>query len=95
MAFSALPVTQQQGLLRDVENLKGFSADQKAQFSLLKSLVVFGFFTSETGATVALNYLAVPGGFTGSLPYNEKYQRLGFPELLLIRSLSRSAKELL
>ena len=62
---------------------KGFlaaSTDQKKQimqqavdsdkefFQLLKSLVVTGYFTSEIGATQALDYLPVPGRFVGSYP---------------------------
>lgn len=62
---------------------KGFlaaSADQKKQvmqdtltndkefFQLLKSLTVTGYFTSEIGATQALDYLPVPGRFEGSYP---------------------------
>lgn len=37
-------------------------------FRLLKELVLLGFFTSEPGATRALRYDPVPGGYRGSLP---------------------------
>ncbi len=58
----------------------GLSGDQKKEiigdaatsdkdfFQLLKSLTVTGYFTSEIGATQALDYLPVPGRFEGSYP---------------------------
>ena len=76
-SYATLSIEQQQAVLRQVEGLKGFSEQQKSQFTLLKSLIVFGYFTSEVGATVALNYLAVPGGFTGSLPHDESIKGWG------------------
>lgn len=68
-SFTQLPVSQQQQILVDIEKQAGFTAEQKRQFGFLKSLLVFGYFTSEAGATQALNYQAVPGGFKGSIPY--------------------------
>ena len=44
--------------------------EDKQAFKALKSLLVFGFFTTEVGATQALNYQAVPGGFKGSVSYS-------------------------
>jgi hypothetical protein len=56
------------------------SAEQKKQvmqntlesdaefFQHLKSLTVTGYFTSEIGATQALDYLPVPGRFEGAIP---------------------------
>ncbi len=38
-------------------------------YHLLKSTVLFGYFTSEPGATQALRYLPVPGGQKGVIPY--------------------------
>lgn len=48
-----------------------FNAASKDSFRFLKSLIVFGFFTSEVGATKALRYQAIPGGFKGSIPYRQ------------------------
>lgn len=76
-SYATLATEEQQEVLRRAEGLKGFSEQQKSQFTLLKSLIVFGYFTSEVGATVALNYLAVPGGFTGSLPHDESIKGWG------------------
>jgi hypothetical protein len=38
-------------------------------YFLLKSLTLFGYFTSEPGATKALEYVAVPGKFEGVTEY--------------------------
>ncbi|MDI9337920.1 MAG: gluconate 2-dehydrogenase subunit 3 family protein [Alphaproteobacteria bacterium] len=40
-------------------------------FRLMKELTIFGFFTSEIGATKALRYIEVPGKFDGSYPYKK------------------------
>ncbi|PIQ19705.1 MAG: twin-arginine translocation pathway signal [Cytophagales bacterium CG18_big_fil_WC_8_21_14_2_50_42_9] len=37
-------------------------------FSIIKELTLVGYFTSEIGATQALQYVAVPGEFHGSVP---------------------------
>ena len=68
--FPLLTPQQQQQLLTKVEIDDESSDIQKEQFSFLKALIVFGYFTSEVGATQALNYQAVPGGFIGSIPAN-------------------------
>lgn len=64
--FPLLQPQQQQQLLVQIENES--SNIEKEQFSFLKALIVFGYFTSEVGATQALNYQSVPGGFIGSIP---------------------------
>ncbi|WP_104202319.1 gluconate 2-dehydrogenase subunit 3 family protein [Billgrantia saliphila] len=40
-------------------------------FTLMKQLTLFGFFTSEVGATEVLRYEAVPGRYDGCMPYEE------------------------
>ena len=40
-------------------------------FSMMKQLTIWGFFTSEPGATKALRYLPIPGSFKGCIPYNK------------------------
>jgi hypothetical protein len=42
--------------------------DNKAFFKLMKQLTVAGYFTSEIGATKALEYLPIPGRFEGDVP---------------------------
>jgi len=44
------------------------ASDEKAFFRQLKQLTVTGYFTSEIGATEALEYLPVPGKFEGDVP---------------------------
>ena len=43
-------------------------------FALLKDLVLLGYFTSEEGATNALEYLAVPGRYDGDLKISEDHK---------------------
>ena len=75
--FNQLPLAQQTRTIENIEGLHGFNQQDKNHFQLIKSLVVFGFFTSEIGATQVLNYQAIPGGFIGSLPVNEKTKTWG------------------
>jgi len=69
--YTQLPFEQQTQLLVALEKNKlDFTSINKRHFKALKSLLVFGYFTTEVGATQALNYQAVPGGFKGSIPYD-------------------------
>lgn len=70
-SFAQLVDSRRQEILQKLEGLDGFDPEQKSQFKFVKQLIVFGFFTSEVGATQALRYLPVPGGFTGSIPYKQ------------------------
>ena len=38
-------------------------------FTMMKQLTIWGYFSSESGATRALRYVAVPGRFDGCIPY--------------------------
>lgn len=38
-------------------------------FTMMKQLALFGFFTSQVGATQALKYVAVPGRYDGDMAY--------------------------
>lgn len=40
-------------------------------FTMIKQLTLFGFFTSEVGATQVLRHLPIPGRFDGNLAYKE------------------------
>ena len=40
-------------------------------FRMMKELTLWGFFTSEIGATQALRYVAVPGRYEGCIPYKK------------------------
>jgi hypothetical protein len=45
--------------------------ESKHYFTMIKQLTVWGYFTSEVGATQALRYLPVPGFFNGCMPYTK------------------------
>lgn len=59
---------QQLALLTSIEDPQQELGDGE-HFAFLKHLIVFGYFTTEVGATKELAYLPVPGGFKGSIPY--------------------------
>lgn len=62
---------QQLSLLISIENTsQEFNISDTKHFAFLKKLIVFGYFTTEIGATKELAYLPVPGGFKGSIPYS-------------------------
>jgi hypothetical protein len=60
--FVALDIAQKNDIV------KRTTVSDKAFFILLKGLTVTGYFTSEIGATQALDYLPIPGRFDGSYP---------------------------
>ena len=62
--FIELSQTQQIKLLTQLEQQKSpwHNSDYHA-FKQIKYLLVFGYFTSQVGATQALKYQAVPGGY--------------------------------
>ena len=66
--FNNLNEKQRIKVLEDIEALTSATREQKEQFSFLKSLIVFGYFTSEEGITKATNFQPYPGGFKGSIP---------------------------
>lgn len=45
--------------------------DPNHYFSLMRQLTLLGFFSSETGATKTLRYIAVPGKYEGCIPYKK------------------------
>lgn len=50
------------------EMVKQTTVEDKAFFLRMKELTAAGYFTSEIGATQALEYLPIPGRFDGSAP---------------------------
>ena len=50
------------------EMVKLSTVNDKPFFQRMKELTVTGYFTSEIGATKALNYLPIPGKFVGCVP---------------------------
>ena len=68
--FVSLDTKQKEEILRDQESViqsKGMDDDF---YKLLKGTVLFGYFTSEVGATKALRYVPIPGYQKGEIPYN-------------------------
>lgn len=49
----------------------GFDNTDREGLKQLKALVVFGYYTSEPGATQELAYLAIPGGYKGNFKLKE------------------------
>jgi len=45
-----------------------FKQQDRHAFKFLKSLIVFGYYTSEVGVSQELTYLAIPGGYQNSIP---------------------------
>ncbi|MFS1701271.1 gluconate 2-dehydrogenase subunit 3 family protein [Alteromonas sp. AMM-1] len=69
-SFELLTTETQIALLEKLEAMQQpFSQEQYGPFKQLKSLIVFGYYTSMPGATQELTYQAVPGRFVGSVPY--------------------------
>ncbi len=47
------------------------SDDPNHYFRMMKEMTLWGYFTSEPGATKALRYVAVPGKYEGCIPYKK------------------------
>ncbi len=66
--FLELNDKQQLEILNSLEQVqKEFDSHDKNNFNFLKALIIFGYYTSEVGASKELTYLGVPGGYTGSV----------------------------
>ena len=72
LSFAKCSSAQQLQVLTAVEQTQmGFDHNDKANFKVVKNLTVFGYCTSKEGATQALKYSYVPGGYQGSVPYQQ------------------------
>lgn len=73
--FAKLGNAQKQELLkafdRGAKNNKDSGNIAYVNYAKLKSLIVFGFFTSEIGATQCLRYLPIPGYYKGEIAYKK------------------------
>ena len=68
--FTELPYDDQFTLLTALDTgAAPFDEAQRIEFKKLKRLICFGYYTSEVGASQELRYVAVPGGYKGSIPY--------------------------
>jgi hypothetical protein len=75
--FMDLSPDQRHDLLAGLDKeAKDYAAKKKDTdpphyFTLMKQLTIWGYFTSEQGATVALRYIETPGRYDGNYPYKK------------------------
>lgn len=72
--FLELDTEQRQELLRELDATARAHVEQNGEphyFTMIKQLTLFGFFTSEPGATQALRYVAIPGRYDSCIDYQE------------------------
>ncbi len=71
--FMELSPIERYGLLLplDKEAREAAGKGETHYFSMFKQLTLWGYFSSEPGATKALRYNPTPGKFVGCIPYNE------------------------
>jgi len=68
---------QRHDLLVDLDKeQKDYTGKKKPEdpahyFRMMKELTIWGYFSSEIGATKALRYVAVPGRYEGCIPYKK------------------------
>jgi len=64
---------QKIGLLKKLDNMKETANNQQQSFfSELKWFVVEGYYSTEEGASIELNYDRMPGKYKGCLPFDEQ-----------------------
>ena len=66
--FIELNIENKTALLMYYENDASVQSNMKHFYKMYKQLTVWGYFTSEPGATQALNYVAVPGRYEACIP---------------------------
>lgn len=76
-SFLSSTPEQRHNLLVDLDKeqkdytAKKKSTDPNHYFRMMKELTLWGYFSSEVGATKALRYVAVPGRYEGCIPYKK------------------------
>lgn len=80
-SFTQATISQKQSLLTAIDGeAKKYNETNKGKsgkeypphyFTLMKQLVLLGFFTSEAGVTQVLRYVPVPGRYEGCIDYKE------------------------
>jgi len=68
LRYATLPADEQIKLLRERAKADMELPYEKSFFKILKDYTMAGYFLSEIGATQALAYDKVPGGYQGDLP---------------------------
>lgn len=75
--FVELSQEEKHALLVEIDKEAKAYSDSKSQddpnhyFTMVKQLTLWGYFTSEVGATKALRYLPVPGRYEGCIDYKK------------------------
>lgn len=74
--LEASPVDRKALLIELDKEQAAYMAKKKPEdpahyFRMMKELTIWGYFTSEPGATQALRYIAVPGRYEGCIPYKK------------------------
>jgi hypothetical protein len=76
-SFMEADASQRHDLLVELDKeqkdyMKNKKADEPSHyFRMMKELTLMGYFTSEVGATKALNFVEVPGRYEGCIPYKK------------------------
>ncbi|MFN8652201.1 MAG: gluconate 2-dehydrogenase subunit 3 family protein [Gemmatimonadales bacterium] len=66
--FTALDAARQATLLASLDQVKGDRGSAEAEFGRLKSLVIYGYFTSELVVKTVTKDPIIPGKFEGCVP---------------------------
>jgi hypothetical protein len=78
--FALLGKEKRIELLTSLEQAKnGFDNNDRRGFKQLKAWVIFGYYTSEIGASRELAYVAIPGGYKGSFKFKETGKAWALP----------------
>lgn len=79
--FLTASKAQQIELLTHMEQAAdGFTAADRYFIKQLKALVLFGYYTSEIGASQELAYLAIPGGYKGNFKFKQVGRAWALPQ---------------
>lgn len=76
-SFMDLTAAEKNTFLNELDKeAKEYQSSKKSDqpnhyFRMMKELTLLGYFTSEPGATKALNYVLVPGKYEGCVPYKK------------------------
>jgi hypothetical protein len=76
VAESAAKAEREEAKNKVIDSETGIEKIEKAEtptpfFDIMKSLTLFGYFTSEPGATQALDFVPIPGKYEGCIPLKE------------------------
>lgn len=71
--FMALTTAQRKSFVNQLNShaKAQAAAGETHYFTMIKQLTLFGFFTSEAGATQVLRHVPIPGRYDGCMPYEE------------------------